>query len=758
MKKLVVVSRSIFFGLLICMIAFNAYGGEYVCPNPDSESSVALFVDQTFYEPLEMEIHRLADDIATDLSACPVVTVIDTDQITPENIRAAIKDLYENNGLLGSVLIGDIPTAYWGDYDSYPPIATDAFYEDLDDQTWVDPDANGIYNIVADKDGDGEYDWFYKTWIGEHNREVWCGRLLPPRSVSYPDRVDLLGNYLDRNHEFRVGGMVYQRGMVYAESLKHNGYDGDGGDDYGTVYNRAVLMMDESWLFDRQSGDTLNFVWSDDLYEHMNLWLTGVHESYEYGFLSVHGSANGQWFGSSNWLYSSDYQGTPSGTLLIELASCNNGAFTSSDYLGGWVLFAGDALAVLANTTSVMYTGDPRPNPDHRLLSLGLTLGEIRFTDVLSNDSSVLLGDPTLRIREPEDGPRVSVDKDIVIFPDESASNLSKGYTGERSITIINDGNESVSIYYRINSLTSIDGGRPWGNDFGSHFEVKNRSQVFPIDLTPGESQSIDMDFYYDGHSGLGVYRAKFLLYTDTSTTPYLWIGMQKKLRSPDIDVSPLEYDFGEVPAGSSSTPLGITVANVGDEDLSLGTLTINGANASEFSIQNDNCSNQILAPSEICTVDVVFSPVTEGAKSASLSIPSNDPDTPTLEVPLTGEGEISTVPAVEITDAYTTNYCGDEFDVFGILDPIGFYAECKVSGDAAKTYKVVIIVKAKSLGEKIVKRYKDVNDGDTVIFQEFRLIGNDDPLRSHTVKFIAKLKKDGLLDKDIRRYPITVQ
>ena len=175
--------------------------------------SVVLFVDQKFYADLETEIHRLADDIARDLSVSTVLEVVDVDRTTPEDIRAVIQDLYENSGLVGSVLIGDIPTAYWGDYVSGSPFPTDAFYEDLDDTTWVDPDGNGIYNIVVDEDGDGEYDWFQKTWIGEHNREVWCGRLLPPGSVDQADRIELLRDYLNRNHQYRVGGRSYPQGM-----------------------------------------------------------------------------------------------------------------------------------------------------------------------------------------------------------------------------------------------------------------------------------------------------------------------------------------------------------------------------------------------------------------------------------------------------------------------------------------------------------------------------------------------------------------
>jgi hypothetical protein len=491
---------------------------------------VALFVDQSFHGDLESEIARLAADIEADLGVSTVVELVDVAQTTPEEIRATIQDLYVNIGLLGSVLIGDIPTAYWGDYSPGSKSATDAFYEDLDDSTWADPDGNGIYNMVVDEDGDGEYDWFHKTWIGEHNREVWCGRLLPPRTASHTERVELLRDYLDRNHEYRTGSRTYRRGMIYAESVKHNGDPSDGEDDYATVYDRAVTVMDASWLFDRSGGDELDFVWSEDLTKHMKQWLTGASRSYEYGLLNVHGSSSGQWFGASNWLYSSDYQRKPTGTLLVELASCNNGNFTHSNYLAGWVLFGGGALAVTGNTTPVFYVGGVRPNADHRLLSLGLTLGEVRRTYVLANDSGVLLGDPTLRLRQPAAGPELVVDRTHLLFPSELAAGLPHGYTQERSITLTNVGSDPIEVYYRIMSLTSLDGRKPWGNEYQSDFFVTSQFEMDPMLLAPGESRPVNVEFYYDGQSGPGTYRSRFILYTDSSTTPYLWIGVEKTL------------------------------------------------------------------------------------------------------------------------------------------------------------------------------------------------------------------------------------
>jgi len=104
---------------------------------------------------------------------------------------------------------------------------------------------------------------------------------------------------------------------------------------------------------------------------------------------------------------------------------------------------------------------------------------------------------------------------------------------------------------------------------------------------------------------------------------------------------------------GLSRTQI-FTVTNSGTADLVIGTLSITGANASEFSIENDNCSNQTITPLGTCTCDVVFAPTSEGKKSANLGIPSNDPETPTLNVPLSGTAAFGGVDLTLTPDSTT--------------------------------------------------------------------------------------------------------
>jgi hypothetical protein len=110
----------------------------------------------------------------------------------------------------------------------------------------------------------------------------------------------------------------------------------------------------------------------------------------------------------------------------------------------------------------------------------------------------------------------------------------------------------------------------------------------------------------------------------------------------PDIVSRPTLKLFNPVDAGNQSMPQSVVIKNNGIADLTMGSLYIGGINASEFSIANDRCSAQTLSPGQQATVGIVFSPLTDGVKAASLFIPSNDPDTETLTVALKMTGDVS--------------------------------------------------------------------------------------------------------------------
>jgi hypothetical protein len=94
--------------------------------------------------------------------------------------------------------------------------------------------------------------------------------------------------------------------------------------------------------------------------------------------------------------------------------------------------------------------------------------------------------------------------------------------------------------------------------------------------------------------------------------------------------LSPTALDFGDQLTGSTSAAQTVTLTNNDPAGLTIGTLSVSG----DFALSNDLCSGQVIASTASCTFDLTFSPISNGAKNGSVSIPSDSvssPDTVTL-------------------------------------------------------------------------------------------------------------------------------
>ncbi|MCP4104896.1 MAG: choice-of-anchor D domain-containing protein [Desulfobacteraceae bacterium] len=121
----------------------------------------------------------------------------------------------------------------------------------------------------------------------------------------------------------------------------------------------------------------------------------------------------------------------------------------------------------------------------------------------------------------------------------------------------------------------------------------------------------------------------------------------------PDISVTPVSHNYNNVIVLTGSQPASFNISNIGAANLVTGLIRITGKDAAEFSIQSDSCSEKTISSSGSCSLVTVFSPTSEGSKSATVEIPSDDPDTPKLIIPLagravqqgTGNSDISIMP-----------------------------------------------------------------------------------------------------------------
>jgi len=109
-----------------------------------------------------------------------------------------------------------------------------------------------------------------------------------------------------------------------------------------------------------------------------------------------------------------------------------------------------------------------------------------------------------------------------------------------------------------------------------------------------------------------------------------------QQVPAPVVLLSPTSLNFNSQAVGTSSGSQPITLSNTGNAVLAIDSISITGANASEFS-QTNNCSAS-LAANASCTINVTFSPTVMGTASASVSITDNAAGSPQA-VTLSGVG-----------------------------------------------------------------------------------------------------------------------
>lgn len=113
----------------------------------------------------------------------------------------------------------------------------------------------------------------------------------------------------------------------------------------------------------------------------------------------------------------------------------------------------------------------------------------------------------------------------------------------------------------------------------------------------------------------------------------------------PEIQVTPESVDFGDVQLGLTAES-SVSVSNVGGAILGINGVSIAGADASAFMETND-CTT--LAAGESCSVSLTYYPSGEGLQGAELTIQSDDPEHPSVTVPLQGTSVLVPEPEIRV-------------------------------------------------------------------------------------------------------------
>jgi len=160
--------------------------------------------------------------------------------------------------------------------------------------------------------------------------------------------------------------------------------------------------------------------------------------------------------------------------------------------------------------------------------------------------------------------------------------------------------------------------------DFHHYNIYKNGS------LTPAQVPSMSVPSYMDSaFLPSDVYAVTAVDINDNES--------QAAMIAPVLSAEPSVLSFSD--AVRTNT---VTLSNSGTADVLLYSISLSGANGSEFTYSSA-CATS-LAPGASCVVTVTFIPAAAGAKNAALSISSNDPRQPTVDVQLTGSASSAAV------------------------------------------------------------------------------------------------------------------
>jgi len=171
-------------------------------------------------------------------------------------------------------------------------------------------------------------------------------------------------------------------------------------------------------------------------------------------------------------------------------------------------------------------------------------------------------------------------------------------------------------------TVTSSPAGISCGDDCSETY-----SKVQKVKLTA----KADANSAFTGWSGGGCSGTKTCTVTvDAAIT----VTASFALKTPDISVAQTSIEFGSAKVGKKVTKT-LKIANNGTGDL---VITLFGLEGTDFSIQGS--SSVTIKGKKSYTLKVLFTPKSAGFETANLEVSSNDPDTPTIDISLSGTGQ----------------------------------------------------------------------------------------------------------------------
>jgi len=204
---------------------------------------------------------------------------------------------------------------------------------------------------------------------------------------------------------------------------------------------------------------------------------------------------------------------------------------------------------------------------------------------------------------------------------------VDDGPTSSMAVTIRNDGMAPLNFTGAGIALTGAN---------ADQFAITNSPPT--TSLAAGTSRTVAVAF---DPTTTGAKTADLTITTDDTSEPTIQVALSGTGVDQEITVFPMALGFGtrDVNAGPTA-PQTVTIRNDGTAPLNFtgAGITLTGPAATEYLITNSPATT-LLSPGTSRTVAIVFDPFAVGARTAALTISTDDTNEPTVNVTLTGAG-----------------------------------------------------------------------------------------------------------------------
>ncbi len=261
---------------------YAGYGYVYAgieLPPVEDRGKLLLVVDKTYANELANELSVLEQDLVGDGWSVIRLDVNRNDSV--EKVKGAIKAQYHADpaNVKSLFLFGHVPVPYSGNIvpDGHAPDhqgawPCDGFYGDMDG-TWTDKSVNiAIASDPRNRNvpGDGKFDQStfpapLKLMVGRVDLANMPGRFSSGGPATFPNELELLRNYLAKDHRFRTGQFdVPRRGVVgdYFGVRDGEAFAASGWRNFSaffTAANVSALPHERTWV---ESLSTNCYLWA----------------------------------------------------------------------------------------------------------------------------------------------------------------------------------------------------------------------------------------------------------------------------------------------------------------------------------------------------------------------------------------------------------------------------------------------------------------------------------------------------------------